>query len=572
MKDSFDLRIRLVYLAFFVVGLVLVGRLFMLQVVYGGYYENEAHKQYKTASPNDLNRGEISFKDKDGQLFSAASLKKGYLVAISPDKIEDPEAVYQRLSKIITIDKSAFLKMAAKKGDPYEEVIRRIEKEQADKIIDLKLAGVGVHSESWRFYPSDNLAAHVVGFMGNNGKDFAGRYGTEKYYENILGGEVNNPKVNSFAEMFADLKKTVNAGGADNGNIILTVDPIIQTTLEKEMDKLVEKFTPKSVGAIIIEPKTGRILAMANKPDFNPNYYSKTEKISYFSNPSVESIFEMGSIMKPLVVASAIDTGAITAQTKYDDKGFMTLNGKTFKNFDDKARGWVDMQEVLNQSLNTGAAFIALKMGKENFRSRMVDYGLGEKTGIDLPSEVRGKISNILTSPRDIEYATAAYGQGIAVTPIEMATALAALANGGSLMRPYVVEEIEYEEGLGLKKITEPEEKKRVLKKETAEEVSRMLVKVVDTSLQGGKFKMEHYSIAAKTGTAQQSAGSKAGYEEGSYLHTFFGYAPAYDARFLVLFYMSNPVGQKYAAYTLSEPFMNTAKFLINYFNIPPDR
>ncbi len=554
------------------VGLVLIGRLFFIQVVYGGYYKDQANRQYKTSSANDMDRGEVFFKDKDNKLFSAASIKKGYLVAINPKKINNSADAYQQLSQVITLNKEDFLKAASKKDDPYEEVARNLEQEQADNITKLKLEGVGVYPESWRFYPGDNLASQAVGFMGFSGNDFIGRAGIEKYYESVLGGEPNSPKLDSFAEIFTDLKKTLSSGGAYKGNVVLTIDPIVQSTLERELAKLLETYSPKMAGAIIIDPKTGKILAMSSKPDFNPNTYGQTENASYFNNPAVESVFEMGSIMKPLTLAGAMDMGFITADTMYDDKGFMTLNGKTFNNHDNKVMGRVNMQEVLNQSLNTGAAFVALKMGKDNFRNYMVSYGFGEKTDIDLPAEVRGKISNILTSPRDIEYATAAFGQGVAVTPIEMATALSSLANGGVLMKPYLVDQIQYEEGLGLNKVTEPQEKRKVLKKETTEEISRMLVKVVDTSLQNGTLKLDHYSVAAKTGTAQQKSATEKGYEQNLYLHTFFGYAPAFDPKFLILFYMKDPIGVKYAATSLSGPFMNMTKFLLNYYQIPPDR
>src|SRR5690606_4646376 len=207
-----------------------------------------------------------------------------------------------------------------------------------------------------------------------------------------------------------------------------------------------------------------------------------------------------GSIIKPLTVAAGLDSGAITPQSTYYDAGSMTLNGRTFSNYDGKARGLVSIQEILNQSLNTGVAHIVQQMGKGKFAEYMLDFGLGEETGIDLPNETHGLVSN-LESPRDIEYATASFGQGIAMTPIETVRALATLGNGGKLINPHLVTRIDYKLG-GSKKVT-PGPERQVISKETSEEITRMLVKVVDTALLGGTVKMDRYSIAAKTGTAQ---------------------------------------------------------------------
>ena len=198
----------------------------------------------------------------------------------------------------------------------------------------------------------------------------------------------------------------------------------------------------------------------------------------------------------------------------------------------------------------------------------MKAYGLGEETGIDLPNETHGLIQN-LDSPRDVEHATAAFGQGIAVTPIEMTRALAVLANGGVLVDPYVTREVDYTFGPSWKYF--PNEPKRVLKPETSEEITRMLVTVVDDALLGGEVKLDHYTIAAKTGTAQIPKPG-GGYYEDRYLHTFFGYFPAYDPKFLVFLYVKHPQGVQYASHTLTHPFIDTAKFLLNYYGVPPDR
>jgi cell division protein FtsI/penicillin-binding protein 2 len=227
------------------------------------------------------------------------------------------------------------------------------------------------------------------------------------------------------------------------------------------------------------------------------------------------------------------------------------------------------MQEVLNQSLNTGVSHIVKQMGKEKFRDYFMAYKLGSETGIDLPNETYGLVDN-LNSPRDVEYATASFGQGVAFTPIATIRALATLANGGKLVTPHLVDHIKYQDGT-IKEVRYPEGE-QVLKPETSEEISRMLSIVVDDALRGGNVALPNHSIGAKTGTAQIPDPVNGGYYEDKYLHSFFGYFPAFEPRFIVFMYTVEPQGVRYASETLTDPFMQVARFLINYYSIPPDR
>ncbi len=569
IKDNFVFRVRVVYLVFFLFGALLAGRLFFLQVIKGEHYSERAGRQYIAPSGGYFNRGTIYFKKKDGGLVSAATVKKGYLLAINPKIMKNPESVYLKISAIAEgVDKDDFSRRAAKKNDPYEEIANKLSAEQADKIKNLGIPGVSVFSEAWRFYPAKNLASRILGFVGFNGNKLSGRYGLEKRYQGILARSGDEASVNSFAEIFMGIKKII-SGTGEEGDIVLTIDPSAQAFLESSLEGVLKKYKAESAGGLIINPATGAIYAMSAKPDFDPNNYGTAGDLSLFLNPIVQNVFEFGSIMKALTMAAGLDTGAVSPETVYDDKGFVKLNGRRIENYDGKARGRVDMQQVLNQSLNTGAVFVMQKTGKEEFKKYMKAYGFGEKTGIDLPDEVGGLVSN-LDSNREVEYATASFGQGIAVSPIEMASALSTLANGGALMRPYVVAEIKVKEGIDRK--TEPREIRRVLKPETSEEISRMLVRVVDEALMGGTVKLKNYTIAAKTGTAQLHRENGKGYYKDEYLHSFFGYAPAFNAKFLVLLYLVKPQGVRYASHSLTEPFMNIAKFMINYYDIEPDR
>jgi cell division protein FtsI (penicillin-binding protein 3)/stage V sporulation protein D (sporulation-specific penicillin-binding protein) len=276
----------------------------------------------------------------------------------------------------------------------------------------------------------------------------------------------------------------------------------------------------------------------------------------------------MGSIIKPLTMAVGIDLGKVNAATTYDDKGTITLNGKTISNFDGKARGVITLQYALSQSLNTGFAYIAKQVGNDAMSTYFKNFGLGEKTGVDLPNEASGIVSNLDTN-RDLELANASFGQGIAMTPVETVRALATIANGGYLVAPHLVKKINHK--VGYSKDIKPEKGKQVIKEETAQAVTKMMVYNVDNALLDGKAKNARYSIAAKTGTAQIPAPG-GGYYSDRYLHSFVGFLPANDPKFIVFMYAVYPKGVQYASETLAQPFMDMTKYLINYYQIAPDR
>jgi len=562
-------------LIFFALGGLLAGRLFFIQIAGHDFYSVAADRQYTSyQSPESISvRGDIYFKEKNGNLVSAATIRDGFSAAVNPEVVSDPQAVCDGLEKIVPngFDKDDCLKKAGKADDPFETVAHRLNSEQAGKVKSLNLDGLNVFPEQWRFYPGGALASQLLGFVGYKGNELTGRYGIEQYYEDILKGKKESLKEsNSFVSLFFEFGKEFLASDALAGHdVILTIEPSVQGILEDALAELIKKWGADSSGGIIINPQTGAIIAMAGKPDFDSNTYNNVGDLSLFLNPSVSSIFEVGSVMKALTLSAAMDAGKITPQTTYTDNGYVVFNGSRIENYDGIGRGTVDMQAVLNQSLNTGAVFAMQKLGKESFYDYLKNFGLGEKTGIDLPDETAGKLSN-LESMRDIEYATASFGQGIAVTPIAFVSALSALANGGVLVKPYVVERIST---IGAQdSVAETVVKRRVLKEETSQEITRMLVNVVDQALAGGTVKMGRYSIAAKTGTAQLPKSDGQGYYEDQYFHSFFGYAPAFDAKFLIFLFLKNPQGVHYASQTLTEPFMSLTKFLLDYFEIPPDR
>ncbi|MDB4992228.1 MAG: hypothetical protein JWL75_473 [Parcubacteria group bacterium] len=571
MRRALIHRLRIISGVVAFMALLIIVRLYFVQVVHGQEFSLRAERQYVSSSQTLFDRGSIFFTSKDDTEISAATLSTGFLIAINPELLKNPEQVFTTLAaQVPTLDHAAFMASVAKTSDPYEVIAHKVSDDAGRAIDALGIPGVVVERERWREYPAGKDAAQSVGIIAfDNDNSLAGRLGLERYYNDILAHGGEGVFGNFFAELFANLTSVVaDPRTAQQGDVVTSIEPVVQKELDDILAKVNSQYSSDQTGGIIMNPKTGEIYALDTYPTFDPNHFQQ-EDAQYFGNPLVEKRYEFGSIFKTMTMTSGLDAGVVTPDSTYNDTGCIEVNKKRICNYDLKARGVIPMQQILSQSLNVGASFIATRLGHDRFRSYFTKLGLGTETGIDLPSEIHGDIHN-LNSPRDVEYDTAAFGQGIATTPIETIRALSTIANGGKMVTPHIATAIRLQSGVT--KNLSWGQPVQVFSPQAASEVTNMLVKVVDTKLGNGTVKIPTMSVAAKTGTAQV-AGPDGKYIAGSvYFHSFFGYFPASDPKFAVLLYTLKPKGVEYASETLTMPFINLTHFLINYYDLPPDR
>lgn len=554
--------------AFFTI--IIVMRLYQLQILRHEAYRDRAEAQFSIPNGVARDRASIYFTDKSHTRVTAAVMRQGFTVAVNPRLVDDSNKLFEEIGIITGLSKEEFLARVTKKGTRYSVLAKHLSLEVGKEIQSKALEGVIIAEDRWRYYPGSTLAAQTLGFVGFNGNLEEGRYGLEKKYNDVLVRDDNSLYDNFFVQVFGNARSAL-SGEPLSGEIVTTLEPSVQAELDRTMQEYASLWKPKLAGGIVMNPKNGEIVAMSVYPSFDLNSFGlSSNSVDTFGNPLVQGVYEMGSIIKPLTMAAGIDSGAVFADSVYNDRGCINVDKKTICNFDKKPRGVVPMQEVLSQSLNLGVSYIATRMGTSTMREYFLKrYQLGSISGIDLPNEQVGLMSNLET-PRQVEYDTASFGQGIAMTPVETIRALASLANGGLLVTPHIVRQIRYD--TGMVKTLEWPEPTRALKPESVTVVSRMLTEVVDKKLADGANKIEHYSVAAKTGTAQIYNPAGGGYYPDRYLHSFFGYFPSYNPEYIVFLFAVEPHGAQYASQTWASQFASLTHFLINYYDIPPDR
>ncbi|MEK7149171.1 MAG: penicillin-binding protein 2 [Patescibacteria group bacterium] len=567
-NENFQWRFVILKIFFLCVGAAIIGRLFSLQILDHQKYAAAADRQQGVSLTLTAKRGMMYFQDKDGNRKIAALNKEWPAVAVIPKSVKEPETVSLELSSALNISKESIDALLAKTTDPFEIVARKIDPQKAEAIDSKKLSGVQVFSEFRRFYPGGSLASQALGFI-NFEKDIeTGQYGLERFYNAELSGEAGILSSTKDAKgTLLYLGRKILKPQENGAGVILTIDPNIQKKSEEEIKKLVKKWDAESASFLVMDPLTGKILALGGYPDFDPNYYSKERDISVFNNPIISSQYELGSIMKPVTMAAGINEGLVNPDTTYTDTGEAIIGAFHIKNYDLQAHGVQTMTQVLEKSLNTGAMYVETLLGKETFLSYMESFGFGEKTGIQFPNDAKGNISN-LSYNRDSDYATASFGQGISITPLQIAVAISAIANGGTLVQPYLVDSIE--DDSGNRTIIEHPSKGQVISKETSETVTKMLVSVVENGFDNHAG-IQGYFVAGKTGTAQVPYKDKRGYDPNRAIHSFVGYAPAFHPKFLMFIQLNEPRGVKFASSSITPTFHEIAKYMLSYLQIPQD-
>ena len=422
-----------------------------------------------------------------------------------PKEVTDSNGTAEALSSVLNLPAETFTGYLSDSKSLFRMIAEKATPEQLDAIEKLNLDGIYEDTKQYRFYPFEKLGSQVLGFVGVNKDTDApkGLYGAEKYYNNAL---------------------------ADGRDIGLTIDRNLQAQAEETIAKLVTEHAAVSGNIIIEEPQTGKILAMAKYPNFDPNDY-KNYPLGDFINSAVQLVYEPGSVFKPITMAAGIDAGILTPDTTYTDKGYITLNGKKITNWDHKTYGpGTTMTTVIERSINTGAVFAQQKIGRKIFYEYLKNFGFGVRTGIDLPDEVTGSLANLANkNAQDIDYATAAYGQGTSVTPLQMINAFSVFANGGLLMRPYINQD------------SKPYVIRRAVSEDTARKVKEMMR---SAATKGGVATIPQFNIAGKTGTAYIP--TRGGYLPDDFIHTFIGMAPASNPKFVILVKLEKPeIGER---------------------------
>jgi len=438
-----------------------------------------------------------------------------------------------------------------------------------------------------RLYPDSNLYSQITGFFKTDEKEVKlqdgsikyekygqGVYGIEGYFDKDLKGE--DGEIRGKYDLYGKLIATADRSekdAKDGVNIVLTIDKSIQYNVCKTLDSAVKLYEAEGGSVLVMDPKTGGVLAMCNNPTFDANKYGQVEDMSVYSNPIVSDQVEFGSIMKVITMAAGIDTGAVTAYSTYNDTGCATIGDwkKPICNSDSKtkgAHGETDMVTILDKSLNLGAWYVANKIGKDKFRSYVDNFGFGEKTGIELGNEAKGDMKNldkINNKSGDIYLATASFGQGITMTQIQYLTAFSSVINGGKLMKPYIVKATI--DNSGNIKETEPKVVRTTIKEQTSSTMRGMLTSVIEKGYDK-LAQVKGYYVGGKTGTAQFAEN---GFYGDKTTQSFVGFGPISDPKFAILIKLKNPKTE-FASYSCTPVFFNIAKYLFDYYQIPPDK
>lgn len=555
-------RYRFVFIGIVFLFLLVIARLFYWQVVKAKELSALGQAQYGTNIKIAPQRGII--KTSDG--FPIASNKITYLVFANPKEVNNKGEVAGVLASILDLDiasVSASLSLD-KFWVPLKSGVSLETKQKLDKI---NFLGIGFDKEYERFYPEASMAAHLLGFVGkdDSGSD-KGYFGLEGYYDRLLRGKEGVViQVHDALGRPILAKTNSKSGVVDGQNLILSIDRAIQFLVEKQLKAGMEKYAAASGMVGVIEPKTGKILAMASFPAFDQREYQDYED-SLYKNTFISDLYEPGSTFKPIVMSSALDAKAVTPQTKCNIcQGPVALSGYEIRTWNNKYFKDINMIETIQRSDNTGMVFTAQKLGLDRMLAYLDKFGIGSDTGIDLQGEVSANLK-----PKNewyaVDLATTGFGQGISITPIELLTGIAAIANEGKRMEPHVVEAVEALDGTIVKipqKLTDTP-----ISAKTAKIMTEIMINAVNKG-EASWARPKGYRIAGKTGTA--SIPIQGRYDPDQTIASFVGFAPADNPKFAMLVIFNKPQTSIYGSETAAPVFFKIAKSILEYYGIPPE-
>lgn len=553
-------KIRLVasLLLFFVLYLLILGKLFYWQILRSDDLKTIGVQQSSDKLPIQAKRGDILASDS----FPLATNKVSYLLYANPKVVSDMSDYSRRLAPILGMEEAS---IAAKLSQDvfWVNLATKITDSKKRDIEKLKLEGLGFQEQNDRYYPEASMAAQLVGFLGKDKKGANhGFFGLEGYYNAQMQGRdgslyvvkdaLGHPVVNDIRE-----EKKI-----DGRSITLSLDRTIQYIIQKRLKEGVIKYEAEGGSVIVLETKTGKVLGMSSVPNFDPQVYYEFPQTS-LRNPVLSDLYEPGSTFKVLVMASAIDLGVVKPDTKCSAcDGPVRIGAYDISTWNKKYFDNPTMTEVIQHSDNTGMVFVGKKMGEDNLLAYLRRFGIGEYTDVDLQGEVKGDLRQ---DWKEIDLATATFGQGISITPMQLITGVNAIANGGDLMRPYIVTKITQDNGRTIE--IKPKIIRKVIKESSAKAMTWMMVNAVEKG-EAQWTKLPGYSVAGKTGTAQIPVAGH--YNPNETIASFVGFFPAEEPKITMLVVVHKPKTSIYGADTAAPIFFKAAQDIINYYGIPP--
>ena len=534
---------------------VVAARLYSIQIVQHRDLGTRADGQYERRIPVTAKRGTIY--DRHGRPL-AISLDAASVFA-HPSLVQDPRAAATRLAKVLKQPARA-IRAKLKSDRPFVWVERQVDPDQAEAISKLDLPGVGLVPEGKRYYPKKTTAAHLIGFVG---VDNRGLEGVELQYDYLLGGEPQ-----SFLSSRVDALRRVVFREAEASptvsDLYLTIDEVIQHVAERKLEEAVRGSEARAGTVIVMDPRTGEILALANTPSYNPNVYGEFSPASR-RNRALTDPYEPGSAFKTVLAAAALEEGVVKpADLFYGEDGTIDVAGTTIR--DHKRHGWMTFRDVVAYSSNVGAIKVGMKVGKARFYNYITSFGFGVPTGVDLPGENRGVIRR---PPQwsGLSLGALSIGHEISTTPIQLITAMSAVANGGHLVRPYVLKAVHHPDG-SVEEI-QPFPIRRVISPETAQTLTSIFTEVVARGT-GQAAALPGYPVAGKTGTAQKIDRQTGTYSSRKVVASFVGYVPAENPRLAILVVIDEPGGIAWGGTVAAPVFREVAQEALSYLEIPP--